>query len=214
MTPDRHLSEDRLLDFYLQQRGGEADPVRSAVVRAHLTDCERCTRHYHELSSFLDAVHAESDDTVDEQFPEARLGAQFDRIMRRIDHLGRPGQVISFPTARRARPADATGGLGLTRRYVAAAAVASLLIGFTAGRFVTRSEFAATGQMASVSQTVAPAPAAANTAPSATRASADESFGSLDLSEIDSVNDTEPVILQAYDALTPTVREVNITQPR
>jgi hypothetical protein len=210
VTHDRHLSEDRLVDFYLRQRAGDGpDLVRSAVVRAHLSACERCTRQYSEIAGLLDATHEEAAARADEQFPESRLSAQFDRIMRRIDHLGRPGQVISFPLARRA-PQVVETAAGGTRRWVAAAAVASLLVGFAAGRLVTRSELRTSTSIASAAHTSVPR-VTNSPAPTARHASADDAFVSLDLSEIDLADNDRPVVLQAYDALTPTVQEVRMT---
>lgn len=211
MTHDRHLSEDRLIDFYLTQRDGDgADPVRAAMVRAHLTACERCTRQYTEIAGLLDASHEEGIAQADEHFPESRLSAQFDRIMRRVDHLGHPGQVISFPLARRV-PQVVNRATGVTRRWVAAAAVASLMVGFAAGRLVTRSELGTSTPVASVTHTPDPRVASASAPHSAVHTSADEAFVSLDLSEIDLADSDRPVILQAYDALTPTVQEVSMT---
>lgn len=211
MTHDRHLSEDRLVDFYLRQRAGDGpDPVRAAVVRAHLTACERCTRQYSEIAGLLDATHEEAAARADEHFPESRLSAQFDRIMRRIDHLGRPGQVISFPLARRV-PQVVETATGVTRRWVAAAAVASLLVGFAAGRLVTRSELRTSTSIASATHTSASRVTDSRPAQTAMNASADDAFVSLDLSEIDLADNDRPVVLQAYDALTPTVQEVRMT---
>jgi anti-sigma factor RsiW len=208
VTHDRHLSEDRLIDFCLRERGSdELDPVRAAVVRAHLAACERCTRQYAEIAGLLDATHEEAAARADEHFPESRLSAQFDRIMRRVDHLGRPGQVISFPLARRV-PQVVETATGATRRWAAVAAVASLLVGFAAGRLVTRSELRTATPVASATHATAPR---ATPPPAPKYASADDAFVSLDLSEIDLADTDRPVVLQAYDAMTPTVQEVSLT---
>jgi hypothetical protein len=81
----------------------------------------------------LDDVSGTSAAAADAAFPPERLARQQARILTHLMHDGRPARVIAFPaghahepTASRTRPST---------RWVAAAAVAGLVIGVFAGRF-------------------------------------------------------------------------------
>jgi len=208
MKRGRHLSEDRLIEFYLQARERDGrDSVRRAVIRAHLAACEACACRYAEVTGFLDAVRDETEAGDAAVFTDSRLAAQHDRIMRRIDHMDHPVQVITFPAARIAHRVKSATSVAVWR-WVASGAVAGLLVGVAVGRFVDRSQPEPAATMASLS--VPAARVARVTVPKSRRAASDDAFVSLDLSELDRSFDSEhQIVLQAYDALTPRIQEVS-----
>ena len=89
-----HLQEERLFDCYLAARGGEAlDPP----VAEHLTDCDDCGARYAELTEFMETLSTEAATEADAVFSPERLRAQRMHISRRLEHLGHPARVITFP---------------------------------------------------------------------------------------------------------------------
>ena len=206
-TRGRHLSEERLVAYYLQRRGtAAADPVWGAVASAHLSTCETCARQYAEMAGFMDAVHDETDGHEATVFTESRLTAQHDRILRRIDPGGRSGHVISFPVRQVVRRIETASGF--TRRWVAAAAVAGLMAGLLLGRVVDDHSVWTTAASHAPGATQSQALLARQTA--AIRPgvpSSDDAFVSVDLSDLDTLGADHTVVLQAYDALTPRVQE-------
>jgi hypothetical protein len=204
----RHLHEERLYECYLAIKSGEGvDPP----LAEHLTDCDECGERYAKLTQFLEGLTLEAAAEADAIFTPERLRAQQQHILRRIEHLGHPARVISFPsrTASRHFPASAPRSL---RRWVAAAAAAGLFVGVGTGLFLDW-EAGRGGRIrrpaALVQQTAFAAPPAPIqiAGPSAIDIEADEAF----LSEIE-VAGQRPRIseLLAVDALTPHVREVSL----
>jgi len=129
-----HLQEERLFDCYLTAKGGESlDPP----VAEHLTDCDDCGARYAELTDFMERLGTEAAAEADAVFTPERLRAQRLHISRRLEHIGHPARVITFPGRAdgqhfgpsAARPA---------RRWIAAAAAAGLFIGVGAGLFLDR----------------------------------------------------------------------------
>jgi hypothetical protein len=121
-----HLSDDRLIEVCLLE-------VPSAVEQQHLGSCARCDVRRARLQSLLDDVSGTAAAEADAAFPPERLARQQARILAHLLHDGRPAKVIAFPAgnahellASRTRPST---------RWVAAAAVAGLVIGVIAGRF-------------------------------------------------------------------------------
>ncbi len=117
----RHLSDEDLLAL-----------IESATSDAHLETCARCaTRHAELLCAFadLDGIHAEADAAFDDE----RLLHQGTHILRRLDRNHGPARVLPFPAA-----ADEARGMRLFaaagRRWVAAAAIAGLVVGVFSGR--------------------------------------------------------------------------------
>ncbi|MDE3155026.1 MAG: hypothetical protein KGN76_07975 [Acidobacteriota bacterium] len=210
----RHLSEERLIEYYLQQRGtSAADPVWGAVASAHLATCEPCARLYAETAGFLDAVRDETTLHDASVFSEGRLAAQHDRILRRVDPEGRTGHVLSFPGRRMVRRIERA--TGFTRRWVAAAAVAGLVAGLLLGRVVDRSFWPAPAGLTASASTPA-ASLMASQAPAVRPAAhaPDDGFVSVDLSDLDTLGADHTVVLQAYDALTPRVQEEGLSASR
>lgn len=118
-----HLSDDRLIDVYL-------DGASLAAEQQHLASCPACearrTRLARLLTDVADVVAAQADAV----FTAERLAQQRARILQRIEQEARHGRVISFPASHghasslRARPG---------MRWIAGAAAAGLIIGLVGG---------------------------------------------------------------------------------
>ena len=126
-----HLSDDRLIELcMLDGAAGSA----SATEQQHLSACARCDARRMRLQRLLDDVSDTATTAVDAAFPPERLARQQARILAHLQHEGRPARVIAFPAGHtqhdplvsRTRPAS---------RWIAAAAVAGLVVGVIAGRF-------------------------------------------------------------------------------
>ena len=127
-----HLQDERLFDCYLSVRSGETlDPP----VAEHLTDCSDCGERYAAMTNFLETLSVDATAEADGIFTPERLRVQQQHIARRLEHLGHPARVISFP----GRPAVhhiASSAPRSARRWVAAAAAAGLFIGVGTGLFL------------------------------------------------------------------------------
>jgi anti-sigma factor RsiW len=200
---ERHLQEERLFDCYLAVRAGESlDPP----VAEHLTDCDACTERYAEITQFMETLSVEAASEADAIFTPERLRAQHQHIVRRLEHLGHPARVITFPglAANRVLGSPAPR---LTRRWIAATAAAGLFIGV--GVFLDRETARVTPaphDRGIARQVLLKAPEAAEVArPDAFQA--DEAF----LSELELAGDRPRTHeLLAFDALTPHVREITL----
>jgi hypothetical protein len=120
-----HLSDDRLIEVCVLEAPTPAE-------QQHLAACARCDARRSRLESMLDDVSVSAAEAADAAFPPERLTRQQARIMAHLQHEGRPARVIAFPAGHvhapvvsRTRPAS---------RWIAAAAVAGLVIGIIAGR--------------------------------------------------------------------------------
>lgn len=128
----RHLPEEGLFECYLAEQGGE--PIEPPAAE-HLTDCAECGARYADLRRFMDGLRTEADAELDEICPPERLRAQQQNIARRIEQLGHPARVISFPGHRpgeKGQPMPSSGSHA-TPRWIGAAAAAGLVIGIGVG---------------------------------------------------------------------------------
>ncbi len=121
-----HLSDDRLVDIGLTE-------TPSGLEQQHLGACAPCETRRAAIAHMLDEVSQAAIEDADAAFPAERLARQQMRILERVEHEGRPAKVIVFPAGQapdsvlhRNRPAV---------RWIAAAAVAGLVVGLAAGRF-------------------------------------------------------------------------------
>jgi len=136
-----HLSDDRLIELCMLESaagnsaaGNAAGNSAFATEQQHLSTCSRCDARRVRLQRLLDDVSETAVTAADAAFPPERLARQQARILAHLQHEGRPARVIAFPaghaqhelTASRTRPGS---------RWIAAAAVAGLVIGAIAGRF-------------------------------------------------------------------------------
>lgn len=196
-----HLHDDRLFDCYVAERSGETPDPRAAE---HLADCVDCSGRYAELSRFMDTLHSEGQSETDDIFTTDRLRAQQQAIARRIEHIGRPARVISFPGASAAR-AIASKTSRVAPRWVAAAAAAGIFVGAALGTSYewTRTAGSGFGRPSNRARTLSE--------PVATRGSdqADVASDEAFLSELEIALDRPRTPeLRAYDALTPHFKEI------
>lgn len=123
----RHLGDEDLLAL-----------IESRTSDAHLESCERCSVRHAELLCLiadLDVVHAEADAAFDDE----RLIHQRTHILHRLEKNHGPARVLPFPAA-----AHGAGAIRMFaaagRRWVAAAAIAGLVVGIFSGRLLHRSQ--------------------------------------------------------------------------
>ena len=192
-----HLHDERLFDCYLTERGGD---VLDPPAAEHLADCGECSARYAALTEFMETLRRDGEADADAVFTADRLRAQQQAIARRVEHLGRPARVISFPH----RIVQRTLGVSQSRtapRWVAAAAAAGLFVGVALGasyELNMRRAPATSFGTRDVSARIAPA--------AARSANADDAAFLSDLElALERPHTRE---LQAFDALTPHVREI------
>ena len=199
-----HLQEERLFDSYLAERSGA--PIDPPVAE-HLADCAACGTRYAELTTFMDTLRRDGEAEADAIFTPEKLRLQQLQIVRRIALVGRPARVLSFP----GRSVLRTIGASTSRtapRWVAVAAAAGLFVGVAVG-----ASFEWRAQLQSRQGFAADAarPRAARISPVLTRgtgpaeAASDDAF----LSDLElALERPHTRELQAFDALTPHVREI------
>jgi len=212
-----HVQEERLLDCYLAERAQEPLDPR---VAEHLGDCDACAARYADLTQFMEGLRDAADAESDAVFTPDRLQAQQHAIARRLEHVGRAARVISFPGRGAGSRLGAAGhdgsGTRMATRWVAAAAAAGLFFGAVLGVSFEWDRHLR-GQQHPLTATVrqmAPAAHPARLAPVATRGSDaarvadDDAFlGELEVA----LERPQTRELQAFDAFTPHVVEVNNT---
>ena len=203
-----HLQEERLFDVYLAERGGA--PIDPPIAE-HLADCEACGVRYAELTAFMDALRRDGDGDADAIFTPERLRLQQQQIVRRIALVGRPARVLSFPGRIVRRTLDASTSRSAPR-WVAAAAAAGLFIGIALGAsFQWRSQLQGrqsflTDAGRALAQRVTPV---TSRGAGAADVAADDAF----LSDLEvALERPHTRELQAFDALTPHVREIRDTR--
>ncbi|MCU1386072.1 MAG: hypothetical protein JWL71_4769 [Acidobacteria bacterium] len=203
-----HLQEERLFDSYLAECGG--DPIDPPVVE-HLADCPGCGARYADLTAFMDALRRDGEADADAIFTPERLRVQQQHIARRIALVGRRARVLSFPSRLVRRTLDASASR-TAPRWVAAAAAAGLFVGVAVGAsfqwrapLQNRQAF-----LADAARTRTPRLSAVATRGSgAAEIAADDAF----LSDLEiALERPHTRELQAFDALTPHVREITDTR--
>jgi hypothetical protein len=193
----RHLSDDRLIE--LSTVAGPAHANGAAANDVHLRECAGCQSRYAALASLLDEITTAANAEADAAFSDERLARQHARILQRVEQDGRPGRLIAFPAAQthtpllqRARPFS---------RWVAAAAVAGLLVGLLAGQFLPDG---GRGQRAQPSQIVAnTGNAGVALRAVSTTMSEDEFLGQVEISAV-----SRPALLRPLDEMTPRAWEI------
>ena len=195
-----HLQDDRLFECYMAQRRGElADPPAAE----HLTDCDTCAGRYTEIARLMDVVRAEGDAEADAVFTPERLREQQLQIARRIETVGRPARVLSFP----GRVMQRTIRVSTLRspRWTAAAAAAGLFLGIALGASY---QWESRGR--ALPGLAGPTLSARNGPPvRSADGAADEAF----MLELDTALDRPHTReLAAFDAFTPHFREIRDTR--
>ena len=207
-----HLHDDRLVECYFSDRGGESlDPP--AV--EHLADCESCGMRYAELVTFLDDMRTASDAETDALFTPERLHLQHEHILKRLEHASRSARVISFP-GQLSSPSTAAAGR-VAPRWLAAAAAAGLFVGAVGGTLLHPGFERPVTSMHVASNTtatarLAPSPVVLGTAPTNLSDSIDDDAFLMQLEFALERPHTQE--LQPFDALTPHVRPVGVNDIR
>jgi hypothetical protein len=120
-----HLSDDRLVEIYFTE-------TPSAQEQQHLGACHDCDARHSHIAHLLDETTLAAHEDVEAAFPAERLARQQLQILERAEMAAGPARVISFPTVQSAGTTVSTRSR--STRWVAAAAVAGLLVGVAAGR--------------------------------------------------------------------------------
>jgi hypothetical protein len=209
VTFRHHLNEDRLFECYLTLRQGDTLDPRHAE---HLADCGACAARYGEIVSVMNEVSAAADADTDAVFTAERLHAQRQSIVRRLEHVGRPARVLTFPRLMHADGLHPASGHSPSR-WVTAAAAAGLFIGVALGASFHWSQQAdsvsAAAAPPSIAEPMTEQPIAIATDGLRTATpdiAADDAF----LSELErSADRPRTRELLPVDSLTPHVREIS-----
>jgi hypothetical protein len=193
------LNDERLFDRYLAERSGETPDPPSAE---HLVDCAECSARYDELVRLLDGVRDEAEAETDEVFTAERLRMQQQQIARKLELVGRPARVISFPSHYPAASLGRSRTHGVAR-WLYAAAAACFIVGIGAGawydsawRSIRTRDFTPHARLT---------PIATNGASPAPDAAADDAF----LSDLEmALERPRTRELAAFDDLTPHARDI------
>jgi hypothetical protein len=158
----RHLDDNVLIRRYLADRGLAALDASDEAPLRHLAHCPACEARYQSMRTSFDETRAAAVADAEAACGADRMERQRERILRRIDSLQSGPRVLPFPAA--GQNGQAPSQPRVLRRWVAAAAVAGLLVGLGTGRMMfnggDRSTTEASRQIAPAS-----APAAARQAP-------------------------------------------------
>jgi anti-sigma factor RsiW len=203
----RHLHDERLFDCYIAERTGDSvDPPAAE----HLSECPRCSARFSELGQFMDAIRREGDAEADAVFTPDRLSAQYRAIVQRIEHLGHPARVISFPGRVTRHVVGAS--MRFTPRWLATAAAAGLFIGVAvggifvdAGSWTSRTASMLTQSTPDRTEVAAPAVRASHPAPHVESADDDQFLSELE----HALQNPRVRELMPLDALTPHARDVS-----
>ncbi len=122
-----HLSDESLVELHTLQITGEHG-LAAGYLR-HVRHCDQCLARLDALRDSCSDLRRDVLASVDTLLTPARLDRQADIIARRLE--GHGGRVLPFPALTH-RPAPAPP----LRGWIAAAAVAGLLIGVGAGRLM------------------------------------------------------------------------------
>ena len=116
-----HLSDDQLMESYVLNSGDQ-----------HLAECSQCKARFEDVARSLEQIREDALREADGVFTGERLHDQRDRILRRLERMEHPADVLLFPT-RSAQHPVVRRVLGPARRWVAGAAAAGLAAGVFLG---------------------------------------------------------------------------------
>jgi len=155
----QHLDDTVLIRRYLADRGLTALDASDEAPLRHLAHCPACESRYQAVRSAFDETREAALASADTACSADRMERQRERILRRVDAMQSGPKVLPFPAA--GQPGHAAPQPRVFRRWVAAAAVAGLLVGLGAGRVVFNGDIAGTttdtGQK--ITKAAAPGPA-------------------------------------------------------
>lgn len=126
---NRHVTDADLVTVWTDAASGGSAPTAAGT---HVRECATCRARLTSLSTWLESVRADARREADEAFPRERLAAQQAQILRRLEAMGRPAKVLAFPRFTRAISVRHVG----RQRWIAAAAVAGLVVGIGLGQVV------------------------------------------------------------------------------
>jgi hypothetical protein len=207
-----HLDDDAIAALWSARAAATTDgeawtegPATLDGVRdeSHLQGCVQCRARYDAFADWLSDARVEAIGEADDIFSADRLAAQQAQILRRLETLGRPARVIAFPRFSGSVAVDRRG----PERWIAAAAAAGLIVGLGAGELLDiRRSMGGTASTHLTGQVLSPVGQAARGALQPVVLSSDDAF----LYDVDATS-TSPRVeaLQALDALTPRVRDVD-----
>jgi len=195
----RHLDDTAFSELWSAAAAG-GDAMVAAPDAVHLETCAACRARYDAFTDWLADARVDAIAAADEVFPAERLVAQQSQILRRLEALERPARVIAFP--KYAQPVTTTRSG--PQRWIAAAAAAGLIVGLGAGELLDLRR----------SARLRPLPIAQSepVAQSARGAIQPISLNSDDALLYDTDLSPRVEALQALDAITPRVRDIE--QPR
>ena len=199
-----HPHDDRLLEHYAALRTGGPLDLPTAE---HVATCSECGARYAALVELLGTIPAESAAEADEVFTIDRLRRQQHQILRRLEHLGHPGRVLSFPD----RIGETIGrrSLRVAPRWLAAAAAAGLFVGVAVGGAFFQDGLRRTAMLkrSSSAQTVSSLIYAGSEPTSVPTTSRDVLDDDAFLSDLElALERSSPGELVPLDALTPHLR--------
>jgi len=134
----RHLSDERLVELAL----GRATSFKDDQ---HVAGCTACQARHASVAVLLDEVAEAAAVDGDIAFSAERLARQRARVLERVAHVAPPARVLAFRAERPASRASVSGlalsrrvAFGFNSRWVAAAAIAGLVVGLLADHAMTR----------------------------------------------------------------------------
>jgi hypothetical protein len=159
----RHLDDNLLIRRYLADRGLAALEASDEAPLRHLAHCPACEARYQALRLAFDETRDAAVADAEAVCTPDRMDRQRERILRRIDALQSGPRVLPFPAA--SQNGHTVAQPRVMRRWIAAAAVAGLLVGLGAGRMVFNSSGARTTTEARQQTAPASAPAPSRQTP-------------------------------------------------
>jgi hypothetical protein len=205
----RHLHDDALVEYYFADRRGEPLDPPSAE---HLADCDACCARYSEFVTLLDQARGDAEAEADAVFTPDRLHQQQEQIARRLEQAIRPARVLSFP----GQSVQVHAGIGRVGPWwLAAAAAAGLFVGVVVGGTLLQPGSGRTAEAMRVGGTQQQAATRLGAAP-AVRVNAPATLDSIDddafLMQLElELERPHTQELQPFDALTPHVREIDVS---
>jgi hypothetical protein len=185
---DRHISDDRLIEICVTA-------PRTSGEQAHLLICARCESRRVEIVGILSELDEAATAEAGAAFPAEKLERQHARILQRVEHDGRPAQIVAFPAYQ-----PATSFMMPSRprmRWAAAVAAAAFIAGVVTGQwthsFTTRPQRTVVDTGANQALRAVP-----------TTFSEEEFLGQIEVAG----SRNGPVALRPLDAMTPRVWEV------
>jgi hypothetical protein len=159
----RHLDDNLLIRRYLADRGLASLEASDEAPLRHLVHCPACEARYHALRAAFDETRDAAVADAEAACTPDRMDRQRERILRRVDALQSGPRVLPFPAA--SQNGHALAQPRVMRRWVAAAAVAGLLVGLGAGRLIFNSSGTRTTMEARQQTAPASAPAPSRQTP-------------------------------------------------